>query len=362
MAISVAGFTATLWAVYLVWHVRGKWRIRRAGPRHLVAIRHRIWREPSLSDATDLRFGPGGAEGVPVPPFTFVEEHFTGSQPCVGVRDARDRLWRVKWGHEAKPESFAVRVAHACGYFAEVTHFVAAGSITDLTELARARQCIADDGSFTDARFELEDRRVRMLFDEHSWSWDDNPFVGTKQLSGLKIVTMLLSNWDTKDRRDVARGSNTAIFEVPSRWGSEARYLITDWGGAMGRWGSNIVSRDRWDPAGFEQQTAQFVTDVRDGYVNFGYQGQRTTEIARGITVEDAAWFYRHARRITEPAFRQALLACGATPEEAEVFSRALVERIRQIGNACHAEAEPSGRRRRAEAASGQRRKQAQAG
>jgi hypothetical protein len=216
-----------------------------------------------------------------------------------------------------------------------VTHYVAAGTIAGLTDLARARECIGSDGSFTDARFELEDRSVRMLFDEHSWAWNDNPFVGTKQLSGLKILTMLLSNWDTKDRRDVARGSNTAIFEVRARWGREARYLITDWGGAMGRWGSNIVSRGRWDPAGFEQQTPHFVTGVRDGFVTFGYQGQRTAEIARGITVDDAAWFYRQARRIPEPAFRHALIACGATREEADVFARALIERVRQVGAAC---------------------------
>lgn len=355
--LTAAGFVATLWTVYLVWHLRGKWRIRRAGPRRLVAIRHRIWREPSPADAADLRFGPGGPDGVPAPPFRFVEEHLTGSQPCVGVRDARERLWRVKWGHEVKPESFAVRVAAACGYFSEVTHYVHSGAITDLKDLARARRCIAEDGAFADARFELEDQSVRMLFNEHSWSWDDNPFVGTKQLSGLKILTMLLANWDTKDRRDVARGSNTAIFEVRSRWGREARYLITDWGGAMGRWGSNIVSRDRWDPAGFEQQTPDFVTGVRDGYVNFGYQGQRTAEIARGITVEHAAWFYRYARRITEPAFRQALVVCGATDAEADIFARALVQRIRQLGEACGLAPSPKAAEGSlAEAASPQRR------
>ena len=133
-----------------------------------------------------------------------------------------------------------------------------------------------------------------MFFDEHSWSWDDNPFVGSRQLSGLKIVMMLLSNWDTKDRRDVSRGSNTAIFEHRvSRWSREARYLITDWGGAMGRWGTNVVSRGRWDPDGFEAQTACFVTGVRDGFVNFGYQGQRTAEITRDIT--------RRARRVVLP-------------------------------------------------------------
>jgi hypothetical protein len=315
--------------------VHGQWKIRRAGPRRLSATRHRLWREPEPADARDLRFGPGGAAGVPVPPFVFVEEHLAGSQPCVAVRDARDRLWRVKWGHEARPESFAVRVAWACGYFAEVTHYVVAGRIDGALALSRARDAVAADGAFADARFELEDRAVRMLFDEHSWAWDDNPFLGTPQLSGLKIVNMLVSNWDTKDRRDVSRGSNTAIFEQRSNgWGHEARYLISDWGGTMGKWGTNVVSRGRWDVDGFEAQTAHFVTGVRDGILEFGYQGQRTAEIAGGITVEHAAWFHRYANRIGEDALRDGLLACGATSAEAERFARALRERIRQLGEA----------------------------
>ena len=98
---------------------------------------------------------------------------------------------------------------------------------------------MGEDGTCSDARFELEDRAVRPLFDEHSWAWNDNPFVGTKPLDGLKIVVMLLSNWDSKDRRDVSRGSNTAIFEHRiSPFAFEARYLIIDWGGAMGKWGT----------------------------------------------------------------------------------------------------------------------------
>jgi len=336
IAIAVAGIATASMLLHFVWRVHGQWRIRRAGPRRLVATRHRIWRHPSDSDLADLRFGPGGAKGVPVPPFAFVEEHLAGSQPCVAVRDARQRLWRVKWGYEAKPESFAVRFAWALGYFAEVTHYVAQGRIDGASGLSRARNSVAEDGIFTEARFELEDRSVRMLFDEHSWSWDDNPFVGTKQLNGLKIVNILLSNWDTKDRRDVSRGSNTAIFEHRiAPWGREARYLITDWGGAMGRWGSNVVSRGRWDVNGFEAQTAKFVTDVRDGFVCFAYQGQRTAEIARGVTVEHAAWFYDYARHLSEPALRDGLLSCGATDEEAIRFARALRERIRQIGEAC---------------------------
>jgi hypothetical protein len=341
IATAVVGALVAVWAVHMVWRVRGQWRIRRAGPRRLQAIRHRLWHEPTGADATDLRYGPGGRDGVPAPPFRFVEEHLAGSQPCVAVRDARQRLWRVKWGHEARPEAFAVRLAWACGYFAEVTHYVAAGTIADVGELSRARPCIDADGGFVEARFEREDRGVRMLFDEHSWAWNDNPFIGTRQLAGLKIVNMLLSNWDTKDRRDVARGSNTAIFEVRTAWGREARYLITDWGGAMGKWGSNIVARGRWDATGFAAQTPQFVTGVRDDWVSFGYQGQRTAEIARDITVEHVEWFYEYARRLREPALRQALVVCGATDEEARLFAESIVARIQQLGEACGAATAP---------------------
>ena len=333
----VAGIAAGIaigWViVHASWRVHGAWKIHRAGPRALLAARHRIWREPSARDVTDLRYGPGGADGVPAPPFTFDEELTAGSQPSVAVRDARGRRWRVKWGHEAKPESFAVRVAHACGYFAEVTHYVAEGMIADCGSLSRARDSIAEDGRFEEARFELEDRGVRMLFDEHSWAWNDNPFVGTRQLAGLRILIMLLSNWDTKDRRDVARGSNTAIFEHRlSRFSREARYLITDWGGAMGKWGATVVSRGRWDVDGFEAQSVAFVTGVTDGWVNFGYQGQRTAEIARNISVEDVRWFHRHVSRIPDRALHEALVVCGATEDEAGRFAAALRQRIDQLG------------------------------
>jgi len=333
IVLLIAGGTiAIFWTLHLVWHLHSVWRIRRAGPRPLLATRHRVWHDIHTEEANDLRYGPGGPDYVPAPPFEFVEELMTGSHPCVAVRDGKKRLWRVKWGHEAKPEAFCVRFAAACGYFAEVTHYVASGRLEGVDALTRARAVVGEDGSFTDARFELEDRAVRMLFDEHSWAWHDNPFVGTRQLDGLKIVVMLLSNWDSKDRRDVSRGSNTAIFEHPvSRFASEARYLITDWGCAMGKWGITVVSRDRWDVAGFEAQTPFFVSAAYDGRVDFGYQGQRS-EIARGIPVAHVRWFYRKARRIAEPALRTGLLASGATDEEATRFARAILARIEALG------------------------------
>ena len=125
---------------------------------------------------------------------------------------------------------------------------------------------------------------------------------------------MLLADWDTKDRRDVARGSNTAIFEHRvGRWRREARYLITDWGGSMGRWGGNVVTRGRWDPQGFAAQTPEFVTGSDDDAVRFGYSGQRTADVAAGISIGDVRWLCRYLGRITDAQLRDALKASGAT-------------------------------------------------
>jgi hypothetical protein len=334
--IALAGVVVIFIALHLFWRGKGIYLIRRAGPRRLFTSVHRIWRDPGPIDRLDLIHGPGGPGLAPTPPFTYVEEHGSGSQPCVSVRDQRGRKWRVKWGPEVRSETFAVRFAWACGYFAEATHFVPTGRVAAVCgDLSRAKACIDESGEFIDARFELEEEQARTLFEEHSWSWNDNPFIGTRELDGLKIVVMLLSNWDTKDRRDVARGSNTAIFERRlSRWRREAEYLITDWGGSMGRWGSNIITRASWDVAGFEAQTPGFVTGVTDGCVTFGYSGQRTADVANGILVEHARWLYLRARGLREPQLHDGLLASGATEEEATRFARALLERIRQIGEA----------------------------
>jgi hypothetical protein len=339
-AALAAAAVAAIWALLQgFWRGVGIYRIRRAGPRPLKASHHRLWNDPGAIEQLDLAGGPGGRDSAPAAPFTFLEEHSAGSQPCVSVSDARGRRWRAKWGSEVNAETFAVRLAFACGYFSEVTHFITSGTVDRAGNLQRAGACIdPSTGRFAAARFELDDPDVRKLFEEHSWSWNDNPFVGTRELAGLKILVMLLSNWDSKDRRDVARGSNTAIFEVrtgPKPWGHrEARYLITDWGGSMGKWGTNIVSRGRWDPDGFEAQTAQFVTGVADGVVSFGYAGQRTADIAGDITVDHARWFYGIASRIRETQLVEALAASGASEEEQQRFARALLARIQRLGEA----------------------------
>ena len=330
------GIFAGWWIFFGYWRLRSEIKRKIDGEAELRSSRAVIWRDPGSISAAQLEAGPCAP---PSPPFHFVEEHDTGSQPCVSIRDAGGRVWRVKWGHEVHTETFGTRLAWALGYFAEPTYFLAAGKVENCGELSRAKDCIDEQQCFKDARFELSEPNVERHFDAHGWAWHDNPFVGTHELNGLKILMMLISNWDSKDVRDTARGSNTAIFEYPvdpKRPGSsrEARYLIIDWGAALGAWGTHALKRGRWDPEAFAAQNAQFVTGVKDDLVQFGYEGQRTADLTANITRADAAWFCRVAGRITDEHLRAALRASGANREEVDLFTAALRARLDQLREA----------------------------
>lgn len=330
----VSGVAAGTTGVYAFWRIRSFVQLWRAPDRPLHSVQAVIWRDPGDVSRLDLASGPGGPGGAPQPPFTFMEEHLTGSQPCVSVRDARGLTWRVKWGDEVNSETLATRLAWAAGYFVETTYFLATGRIEGARGLQRAASGLDESSQFTNARFELDEDGVHKHFEEHSWAWNENPFVGTRELNGLKVVMMWLSNWDAKDVRDVSRGSNTAIFEYPAGSGQrEARYLITDWGGALGRWGS-VVRRGRWDCHGFDAETPAFVTGVDGEYVRFGYTGQRTADIAEGIRVSDVRWLLQSLGALGADQIADAVRASGGTPEEIAIFSRALRARLDSLAAA----------------------------
>ena len=336
-----AGAIIVTWLVFLFWRVRSSLRRRAAGDAPLQSRRAAIWRDPGPPESLDLAAGAGGRDGAPAPPFRFVEEHTTGSQPCLSVRDARGRKWRVKWGEEVHTEVFASRFAWACGYFVEVNYFVTSGRIEGAETLQRTRQCVAEDGAFRDARFELDEPGVVKHFDEHSWAWNDNPFVGTHQLNGLKVIMMLLSNWDNKDVRDVARGSNTAIFEYRmERNVLEARYLIIDWGAALGTWGNNVLSRGRWDCSAYAAQNEQFILGTDGDAVLWGYKGQRTADAVANISRSDVRWLNNYAGTLSDEQLSAGLRASGATETEIADFTAALrarLERLKEVAESTDA-------------------------
>jgi hypothetical protein len=299
-------------------------RVSAPSPRAAAAI----WRDTGPVERLDFAGGPGGRRSAPKPPFKFVEEDDDGTNPKIKVTDAAGRSWGVKWGEEVHAEVFAARVAWAAGYIVEPSYFVKSGKIEGVAGLSRAKKYVGPDGSFTNARFELKAGGITKLKDRESWHWDNNPFTGTKELKGLKIVLMLVSNWDSKDQRDGGRGSNTAIFEEEKTGNRD--YVFGDWGGTMGKWGG-LLGRSKWDCKGFAKQSGDFIKGVSNGVVEFGYSGQRTDSVREGITTADVRWIWQRLGRISDEQLRDGLEACGATPEEVSCYVSAMRARLDRL-------------------------------
>jgi hypothetical protein len=281
-----------------------------------------LWHDPGAVETLDFRYGIGGEEMAPKPPFTFADEDSSGTTPKIKVKDANGRSWVVKFGEEASPDTFCTRLAWALGYYVEPTYYVEDGVIEGIGKLQRAQKDIGPDGKFQAGRFQLRTSEPKFL-KYITWSWQDNPFLGTPEFGGLKIVMMLMSNWDNKDARDAEkRGTNTGIYQQ----GKLLYYFIDDWGGAMGNWGK-YFTRSKWNAGSFLKQSDDFVS-MKDGKLRWGYVGQHSSLLKEGVTLEHVRWLMPQLSRVTDDQLRAGLASSGATPEETEKYVKALRLRI----------------------------------
>jgi hypothetical protein len=288
-----------------------------------------LWQEPGNVQAKNLHYGPGGRANVPAPPFRFIQEELGGTTPKLRVRDGRGRVRIVKFGREIKSDTFAPRLAWAVGYFVAPVYYVPRGRIlgVELGRLRRAGEHIDRDGKFTGARFKLIDSKLKYMPGD-GWHWRRNPFAGTRELSGLRILMMLTSNWDAKDARDAE--SNTAVFRKVASGRPVRIHSFEDWGSSMGRWG-NYFTREKWDCEGFQDQTHGFVRGVKYGNAGFAYAGKHENDIGDDIPLEHLRWFMKYLDRVSDAQIRTGLKASGADSHEVLCFSQALRSRIEQM-------------------------------
>ena len=135
---------------------------------------------------------------------------------------------------------------------------------------------------------------------------------------------MLLSNWDTKDARDLAASgpswvadSNLAIFQTGSPDKPRYLYFVSDWGASLGKWGSALATRSKGNCRDYASQTANFV------------QGTSGAEVR--IRPSDVQWLLKSLGSVTDDQLRQGLASSGATPEELACYLTALRQRIDQL-------------------------------
>lgn len=282
-----------------------------------------LWKEPDAIENLDLFYGPGGPEGAPdaSATFTFVRRSTSGTSKKIIVKDDKDRQWTVKFGAEARPETAATRILWAMGYHVDEDYFVKRAHIEGWPE-----------GDALNVRFE----RTHNGFKEMGlWNWESNPFRGTRELDGIKILMVLLNNWDLKtDNNKVLRYDKNSAGDADERI-----YYVSDLGASFGSTGSLVrkllffsdpPAGTKNDPSGYAHQS--FIDGVRNGEVRFHYKGKDQSAL-KGITVENARWMGNMLGRLSEKQLGDAFRAAGFDNSEVATYVRAMHERIGELQN-----------------------------
>jgi hypothetical protein len=299
-----------------------------------------LWRDPGEIASKDLRFGPGAAELAPAAPFKFVEEDKDGESPKFIATDANNVNWSVKLGTEAQSETVATRLVWAVGYFAEEAYYFDRVQVENLQPLSRGKEFVVNSNTVVNARF--EPRREGIIKGD-KWDWNKNPFADTKELNGLKVIMILLNNFD-------ARSDNNRILIVqnPQTQQREARYVVTDLGATLGKSGGLGGTRSKNNFEDF--LSTKFVRGVKEGVVEFDYDTRPTglgmfsvlyppyykgevkkEKTMRGIPVEHAKWIGSLLAQLTDDQLRSAFRAAGYDTRIMEEYVAAIRERIGQL-------------------------------
>lgn len=283
-----------------------------------------LWEDRGDVSKLDLQMGIGSEEGRPKPPFQFDKEDMTGTNPKIKVIDANGVKWNMKFDEEVHAEIASSRLAWACGYMVEESYFVPSGKVEGVSGLSRAKSFVRSDGSFTSAMFEKRpDTIARRAI---NWSWDSNPFVGSKELSGLAMLNCLLSNWDAKTTNNNVLG----MYDDDEGKTVKDWYLVADWGGTFGKTGG-FTSHTKWDLMDYSKQA--FIDGVSGNSVKFHYSGKMGSSL-KTIPRDHVAWFVGIVGQLSDNQIRDAFKAAGATQAETEGFTAQLRKRINELKSA----------------------------
>jgi hypothetical protein len=288
-----------------------------------------IWRDPGDIASLDLINGIGGAADAPDPNavYTFVEEDMNGTSPKIRVKDAQGVEWKLKMGAEPQAETAATRLLYAAGYFVDEDYYAPEVKVAGLPKLKRGENYVSD-GTIRSVRLE---KKIKGQKDIGNWDWFKNPFVGTREFNGLRVMMSLLNNWDLKE-------VNNDIYEI----NGERHYVVADVGATFGKTGDPLT-RSKSDVKGFEK--SKFIEgSEKGGYVDFVLHSRppliaavnaenykersRMEKITKHVPHADARWLGERLSHLTDEQIRDCFRSAGYSLDEVEEYTRVIKDRI----------------------------------
>jgi hypothetical protein len=286
-----------------------------------------IWQDRGDAAALDLSTGPSGAGREPGTRLAFIKESSGGTSPKFEVQDERGITWKVKLGEEAKSETAAARLLWAAGYIVDEDYYRSTMQVAGLTRLKRGQEFVSNGDTVAGARLE------RGMLDEATttWSWYDNPFIGTREFNGLRVMMALINNWDLKEINNGATGSG----------GRPREYGVMDLGATFGRTGNNLrrskgVAADYAATTFIEKVTPTHVhlrVDSRPFFLtifnvrNYKFR-TRMESVARDIPIADARWVGDRLGRLSAAQVSDAFRVAGFSPADVDVYTTVVMRRI----------------------------------
>ena len=271
-----------------------------------------LWRNVNVR-SQDLFYGPGGKAAAPdISKITFIREEKGGYSTKYRIRDGSDRVWVAKIGKEAQSETAAVRLLSALGYHTERVYLV-------------PRVTIPGKGTFSNVRFEARPESVDR---GKEWKWSNNPFVGTQQLQGLKLMMAIFNNWDMKNANNIILKSENNRF-----------YVVSDLGATFGKMGISSFPLLRWigrtrnEPEDY-YRSDEFIKKVDDkGRVKVAFNGKNSGEL-KNISVGQARWLADLLTQLSDRQIRDAFRSANYTPTQIDLLTKAFKNRVLQLDEA----------------------------
>lgn len=322
------------WPLLLIFAISAPSAAQSPQPNAIAVTQRAIlWSDPGDMKARDLYYGPGGQKHVPQLPVKFVREEREGGSPKFDVVDAAGKKWRAKLGSEAQAETVATRLLWAVGYVANENYLVPDLVVEDLPRLHRGREFVSSGGHVHNVRLQRHPAGEHKGKREGNWEWRHNPFTGTRELNGLRVMMALISNWDLVN-------NNTAIREGKD---GELLYEVSDVGASFGKTGRSY--RDATSKNNLAAyRDAKFIKKVTPDYVDFNFPTHppilyifdlrlffdlvRPRWIGHHIPRADVRWIASLLAQLSPQQVRDAFRAAGYSPQEIEAFAAALEARI----------------------------------
>ena len=266
-----------------------------------------LWNDPTDIQARNLLLGAGGDSMKPdLNRVTFIEQKTGGWSTKYRVKDGAGNEWIAKLGKEAQTDTAANRILWALGYETEIAYLV-------------PHLKIEGKGDFDNVRLEARPADVKRV---GPWSWENNPFKDTLEFRGLKILMVMINNWDMKD-------DNNQILTTRKESDAPLRYIISDLGGSFGKTGG-VISRSRNKPSDYVKAT--FIEKVNGDVIDFNYGG-KNKKLFEGLTVSDARWLSNLLGRLSDDQLKDAFRAANYSQEEVDQLSTAFRERANALAN-----------------------------